>query len=219
MQGASSPATVDETCVQEQQVDKEEEIEQLRTCLQKATKQLHEKDDQIVRLCHQVSQGQLTASDDFHSAPSTPQTSMSTELSTGTTAIVEEPSTHTAEHRVSVSKEGMFSTSDEPPYVSRLRKALAEHDEQWKKAEKRAEHFEKEYFRVMNECPSLKLAAEQGEGVGESMADMTVKLGKAEANVTSLKKHSQMQSQQIFTLQNEAKVKCTSIVCIKDYSH
>ena len=106
---------------------------------------------------------------------------MSTESSTVTTAIVKEPSTHTAEHRASVSKEGMFSTSDEPPYVNRFRQALAELDEHWKKAEKRASR-------------------------GESMADMIVKLGKAEANVTTLKKHSQMQSQQIFTLQNEAKV-------------
>ena len=166
-------------------------------------------------LCHQVSKGQLTASDDFHSAPSTPHTSMSTELSTETTAITEEPSTLTTEHRVSVSNEGMFSTSDELPYVSRICKALVERNEQWKKAEKRAERFEKEYYRM---CP---LAAEhgEGEGEGEGMADMTVKLGKAEANVTTLKKHSQMQSQQIFTLQNEAKVKCTSIVCIQDYSH
>ena len=193
-----TPGSVEQSCDQ----PKEKEVERLKSDLLKANEQLKEKDDEIYRLCRQASQSQGTESGEFLSARSTPYSSMTTETAT------HEPNTHTRQHGRKATEEAVFSHSEEPPYVGHLRQQLEEREEQWKKAEKRARHFEREFHIMMKENAAFKVEpkGDRIQANNEAMQELVGKLKKAEAKINKIQAHSTSQSQTIHMLQNEAKV-------------
>ena len=193
-----TPGNVEQSCDQ----PKEKEVERLKSDLLKANEQLKEKDDEIYRLCRQASQSQGTESGEFLSAKSTPYSSMTTETAT------HEPNTHTRQQGGRVTDEAVFSHSEEPPYVGHLRQQLEEPEEQWKKAEKRARYFEREFHKMMEENAAFKVEP-KGDGIqakDQAIQELVGKLKKAEAKMKKIQEHSTSQSQTIHMLQNDAKV-------------
>lgn len=197
-----TPATAEQSCDQPE----ENEVERLKSDLLKANEQLKVKDDQIIRLCQQASQSQGSESGEFLSARSTPYSSMTTETATHDT---HETNTHTRQQGGKATNEAMFSHSEEPPYVRRLRQQLQQREEQWEKAENRARYFEKEYHKMMKENAGFK-AEPKGDDAAQAkdqaIKALTEKLKKAEAKMKKIHEHSTSQSQTIHMLQNEAKV-------------
>ena len=176
-----------------------EDVKQLKTDLQRAHKQIDENNEQIVRLCKQVSLAKPNVDDDFHSLSSTPFSSLPAEPPAASSA----PTTHATKHELGECREVMFASSAVQEYVGQLRKQSEDLNIQWKEEERRAKYFEKEYHRLEEECATLRLAAGGG---GSTVADLREKLAKTESRLEAIERHSKSQSQRTHTLQNEAKV-------------
>ena len=166
-----------------------DDVKQLKTDLQRAQKQIYEKNEQIVRLCKQVSQAKPNVDDDFHSLSSTPFSSLPAEPPAANPDTSSAPTTHATKHELGECRE--------------VSSAVQECVGQLREEERRAKYFEKEYHRLEEECATLRLAAGGGGG---TVADLREKLAKTESRLEAIERHSKSQSQRTHTLQNEAKV-------------
>ena len=221
----------EEAEIQSVKLSQAEEIQRLKTDLEQAQKQIHQKDDEITRLCQHVSC--QPTSDEFCSASSTPFSSMTTGNDQFSSQSRETMPKKSEQTQKCLEGDGSgFSSSSEPEYVKRLRDKVAKMGTVLERAENRARSFQQDYQDLLSQNAALQVElnamksgklcnAGEKEQVATKVECVSTKekdrmitalqqkiseLERAATKLAETQKHSKFQSEQLLDLHDEAKV-------------